>query len=48
MLATFDKDATNLFTKVNGRDFLEVRGGILALMEYTVVSSLRSAFLWRS
>jgi hypothetical protein len=37
--ATFDRDVTNLFTKMNGRDFLDIRGGVIALLDYNIVSS---------
>jgi hypothetical protein len=36
--ATFDQVATDLFAEMNGRDFLEIRGGVIALLDYNIVS----------
>jgi hypothetical protein len=36
--ATFDLVATDLFTKINSRDFLDVLGGVIALVDFNIVS----------
>ncbi|PMD33710.1 hypothetical protein L207DRAFT_534975 [Hyaloscypha variabilis F] len=39
--ATFDQVATDLFAEMNGRDFLEIRGGVIALLDYNIVSKFK-------
>jgi hypothetical protein len=36
--ATFDCVATDLFTKMNSRDFLDVLGGVIGLVDFNIVS----------
>jgi hypothetical protein len=38
--ATFDRAATDVFTKMNGRDFLDIRGAVIALIDYSIVNYL--------
>jgi hypothetical protein len=38
--ATFDHVATNVFTKMNGRNFLDTRGAVIALIDYSIVNYL--------
>lgn len=38
--ATFDRVATDVFTEMNGRDFLDIRGAVIALIDYRIVSYL--------
>ncbi len=35
--ASFDQEATELFTQEDGRSLCEVKGGILAITEYNLV-----------
>ncbi|KAE9366992.1 hypothetical protein N431DRAFT_495347 [Stipitochalara longipes BDJ] len=39
--ATFDQAATDLFAKMSGRDFLQIRGAVIALLEYNIVSKFK-------
>jgi hypothetical protein len=43
--ATFVGVATDLFTKINSRDFLDILGGVIALIDFNIVSLYLSPYM---